>query len=374
MKRFTYFFIFIFLLISPMRIFAKEEYFSGKVLSLISETKGNNKEGIDKILKFEVQILEGAEKGKHIEVEFPVYTEKQYNFTTKIGDKVVLYKSFDSEILEINEEKETYVERIDISDIDKRNILSILFIIFISATLIVARKKGTKSLIALLASLTFIIKIFIPAIAKGHSPILFAVFTCIFSTIVTTFFTTGFSKKALVAILGTTSGVAIAGLMSYSFGNIMRLTGYTDAEVLSYANLISNINLKELVSAGVIIGSLGAVMDVAVSISSSINELYENNPKIKGTVLFKSAMNIGNDIIGTMINTLILAYVGSSILTILLVYIQSAEYPLIRILNYEDIATEILRSVCGSIGILTAVPLTSYIGTKIYKSKKSTTF
>lgn len=366
MRKLLYLFLIIFSINFSTKIFANEEYISGKVLSLISEVEGNQEEGIEKILKFKVEILEGDNKGETIEVDFPVYIEKQYNFSTKVGDRVVLYKSYDSEF---SENEENIIERIDISDIDKRNIFYVLIFIFIATTLLVAKKNGWKSIVALLLTLIFIIKIFVPAISKGYSPILFAVFTCIFSTVVTTFFITGISKKSFIAILGTTFGVAVAGFISYTFGNIMRLTGYSDAEVLSYANLISNINLKELVSAGVIIGSSGAVMDVAVSISSAINELNENNPDIEEKTLFKSAMNIGNDVIGTMVNTLILAYIGSSLLTILLVYIQSTEYPLIRVLNYEDIAVEILRSVCGSIGILVSVPLTSYIGTKIFKRK-----
>ena len=177
------------------------------------------------------------------------------------------------------------------------------------------------------------------------------------------------NKKFVVALLGVTSGVLIAGILSYIFTYTMRLNGFLDSDLLSCAYLLKKIKIKELIPAGVIIGSLGAVMDVAVSITSSINELHEANPNISKKSMFKSAINIGNDIIGTMINTLILAYIASSIFTLLLIYIQANEYPLIRILNFQDIAVEIMRSVCGSIGILIAVPLTAYIGTLIYKKK-----
>ena len=149
----------------------------------------------------------------------------------------------------------------------------------------------------------------------------------------------------------------------------MRLNGFLDSDLLASAYLLKNVKIKELIPAGVIIGSLGAVMDVAVSITSSINELHETDPNMSKKSMFKSAINIGNDIIGTMINTLILAYIASSIFTLLLIYIQANEYPLIRILNFQDIAVEIMRSICGSIGILIAVPLTAYIGTVIYKKK-----
>ena len=149
----------------------------------------------------------------------------------------------------------------------------------------------------------------------------------------------------------------------------MRLNGYLDPELLSSASILKNINLKEVIPAGVIIGSLGAVMDVAVSIASSINELHETDPDMSQKSMFKSVINIGTDIIGTMINTLILAYIASSVFTLLLVYAQAGEYPMARLLNFQDIAVEIMRSVCGSIGILISVPLTAYIGTLIYKQK-----
>lgn len=378
MKKILYLFIF-FNFLCFSNLFAEEEYFSAKIISLISENEITTEESIEKILKFQVEILEGEKRGENIEIELPVYKEKQYNILAKVGDKVVLYRSYDEnydmdetlEEMKENYQKEKYrIERIDISDVDKRKSYYTLIGIFCILTFIIARKNGLKALISLLMTLTFIVKIFIPMISKGNSPIFWAVITCIFSTFITTLFITGFSKKTFIVILGTTSGVLISGFLSYYFTDVMRLTGYSDAETLSYAHIIMNINLKELISAGVIIGSLGAVMDVAVSIASSINEIYENNSKIEFRNLFIAAMNIGNDIIGTMINTLVLAYIGSSILTLLLVYLQSSDYPLIRILNYENIVIEILRAICGSIGILIVIPFTAYIGARIYKRNK----
>lgn len=370
MKKLIYLFIFIF----TIKTLVAEEYISGKVISLISQTNINNtsnenNEGIEKISRFKIKLLDGENKGDEIEVDFPTYIGKQYNLSVKPGDKVVLYRSYDINVVNTEniENQEEKIESINIADIDKRNIFYFLSIIFFSLTIFIAKKNGLKSILALLLTLIFIVIIFIPLIAKGYSPIFWAVITCIFSTIITIGLIMSYSKKSCIAILGTISGVIVAGIISHIFSNIMRLTGYADADILSYATIVANINLKELISAGVIIGSLGAVMDVSVSIASSINEIYENNPEITEKNLFKSAMNIGNDIIGTMINTLVFAYVGSSLLTILLIYIQSSEYPLIRVLNYEDIAIEILRAICGSLGILIAVPFTSYIGVKFYK-------
>ena len=358
--------VLIMFLLSSIIIFAnetKEEYISGKVIALVSE-ENSDEEGIAKLQKFHIKLLDGVEKGEIVEIDFPVYKNDEYNINVKVGDRVVVYKTFD------NYGDDEMQLQYYISDVDKRIELYIMCIGFVALVLLIARKNGLKALFALLVTIAFIIKVFIPAIYNGYSPILFAVLTTIFSSLVTIYFTVGTSKKFFVALLGVIGGVLVAGVLSYIFTYRMRLNGFLDSDLLASAYLLKNIKMRELIPAGVIIGSLGAVMDVAVSIASSINELHETDPNMSKKSMFKSAINIGHDIIGTMINTLILAYIASAIFTLLLIYIQANEYPLIRILNFQDIAVEIMRSICGSIGILVAVPITAYIGTMIYKKDK----
>jgi len=343
MKRFLVLIIF---LLSSIIVFAaetKEEYLSGKIISLISEEK-SDQDGIAKLQKFNVTLLEGVDKGEIVEVSLPVYMDEEYNVNAKVGDRVVVYKTFD------NYGNDEMQLQYYISDVDKRIELYIMGIGFVVLVLLIARKNGLKALFALIVTVAFIIQVFIPAIFKGYSPILFAVLTVVFSSLVTIYFTVGTSKKFFVALLGVIGGVLIAGVLSYIFTYRMRLNGFLDSDLLASAYLLKNIKMRELIPAGVIIGSLGAVMDVAVSIASSINELHETDPNMSKKSMFTSALNIGNDIIGTMINTLILAYIASSIFTLLLIYIQANDYPLIRTLNFQDIAVEIMRSICGSIG------------------------
>ena len=354
------FFVLIIFLLSSVLIFAegtKEEYLSGKIIELVSEEK-SDEEGIEKLQKLNVELLEGVDKGEVVEIDFPIYRAKEYNIDVKVGDRVVVFKTFDDYG---NDEMQMQYY---ISDVDKRMEIYIMGIIFVALVLVIARKNGLKALFALIVTVAFIIKIFIPAVFNGYNPILFAVITAVFSSLVTIYFTVGMNKKFFVSLFGL-----IAGILSYIFTYRMRLNGYLDPELLSSASILKNINLKEVIPAGVIIGSLGAVMDVAVSIASSINELHITDPNMSRKAMFKSVINIGTDIIGTMINTLILAYIASSVFTLLLVYAQVGEYPIIRFLNFQDIAVEIMRSVCGSIGILVCVPLTAYIGTLIYKQK-----
>ena len=349
--------------VATNKIETKEEYLSGKIIALVSE-ENSDEEGVAKLQKFNVKLLEGTDKGEVVEIDLPIYKDDEYNINAKVGDRVVVYKTFD------NYGSDEMQLQYYISDVDKRIELYVMGIGFVALVLLIARKNGLKALFALIVTIAFIIQIFIPAIYKGYSPILFAIITAVFSSLVTIYFTVGMNKKFFVALLGVTSGVLIAGILSYIFTYRMRLNGFLDSDLLASAYLLKNVKIKELIPAGVIIGSLGAVMDVAVSITSSINELHETDPNMSKKSMFKSAINIGNDIIGTMINTLILAYIASSIFTLLLIYIQANEYPLIRILNFQDIAVEIMRSICGSIGILIAVPLTAYIGTVIYKKNK----
>ena len=363
MKKFL---VLIMFLLSSIIVFAdetKEEYISGKVIALVSE-ENSDEEGIAKLQKFHIKLLDGVEKGELVEIDFPVYKNDEYNINVKVGDRVVVYKTFD------NYGDDEMQLQYYISDVDKRIELYIMCIGFVALVLLIARKNGLKALFALLVTIAFIIKVFIPAIYNGYSPILFAVLTTIFSSLVTIYFTVGTSKKFFVALLGVIGGVLVAGVLSYIFTYRMHLNGFLDSDLLASAYLLKNIKMRELIPAGVIIGSLGAVMDVAVSIASSINELHETDPNMSKKSMFKSTINIGHDIIGTMINTLILAYIASAIFTLLLIYIQANEYPLIRILNFQDIAVEIMRSICGSIGILVAVPITAYIGTMIYKKDK----
>lgn len=359
------FFIFILFLLSSIIAFSeetREEYLSGKIIALVSE-KSSNEEGVSKLQKFNVKLLEGDDKGEIVEIDLPIYKNDEYNINAKVGDRVVVYKTFD------NYGNDEMQLQYYISDVDKRLDLYMMGIGFVVLLLLIARKNGLKAIFALLITIAFIIKIFIPAIFNGYSPILFAIITAVFSSFVTIYFIVGMNKKFFISLLGVIGGVLIAGILSYVFTYRMRLNGFLDSDLLASAYLLKNIKIKELIPAGVIIGSLGAVMDVAVSITSSINELYETNQNISKKSMFKSAINIGNDIIGTMINTLILAYIASSIFTLLLIYIQANQYPFIRILNFQDIVVEIMRSICGSIGILVSVPLTAYIATLIYKNK-----
>lgn len=345
-----------FFLTFSLSIFAKEEYMQGKILSILKKEKIENDEFFLSITDFKVEIMDGDEKGKILTISQPTYKEKQYNISLKPKMSVVLYKDTDSYYI---------IER------DRRSSLYVLGFIFLGLTLFITKKQGVKALISLGITGFLIFKFMIPYIILGFSPILIAVIISAITSFVTIFFMTGMNRKGIIATLGTLGGVIFSGVLSMVFTKLMGITGYTSLDSVNYASMIKNINLKELVSAGIIIGSTGAIMDVAISISSALSEIRIHKPEISFTELFKSGMKIGNDIIGTMINTLILAYIGSSLFTIMILTIQHNDFPNIRVFNFEFVVVEFLKAFCGSIGIVISVPLTSFLESKINtKTKK----
>ncbi|MGM0508255.1 MAG: YibE/F family protein [Fusobacteriota bacterium] len=337
----------------------KEYYEKGKIIRIIGESSPLDVEtDLEKKLKTIVEIKTGEFKGKKVIIDHPIFKETEYNTYYDEGDNVVIYISNTDGLYQYN-----------IIDQDKRNKLIFLLLLFIAIVLIIGKKSGVKALLALLGTVSLIFYLVFPLLLKGYSPILVAVIFSVLASFLTIFFITGLNIKGKISLLGTSIGVIFAGFLSYIFVNWLGLSGYSSLESLYASNLFEGIAVKELVSAGIIIGSLGAIMDVAISISSSLNEIYQNNPNISKRDLFKSGMNIGRDIIGTMVNTLVLAYLGGSLFTILLFILSKQNFPLIRIFNFEFIATEILKSLAGSIGIVVSVPLTSYFGAMLYPEK-----
>ncbi|SJZ34649.1 Uncharacterized membrane protein [Cetobacterium ceti] len=335
--------------------FSREEYIKGKVLQLIESKSEKDNNEISEIKIFKIELLDKKEYGEKVYVEFPIYRENSYNIEVKPGMNVVLYKD--------NQEDGT--SNFYIADVDKRNSIYLLSGLFVGLTLILARKKGLKALISLGIVIGVIYEIFIPGIVAGYSPIILASLTGLFASLVTIYLMTGFTEKGINAILGSVVGVLFAGLLSYIFTYKMGLTGFVSVESLNFANLLQGIKIKEIISAGVILGSMGAVMDISMSISSALDEIKLVKPEISKKEIFFSGMRIGGDVIGTMVNTLILAYIGSSLLSAIFIFLQRSQYPLIRLLNFESVVVEILRALCGSIGILVAVPVTAYFSSII---------
>lgn len=302
-----------------------------------------------------VQLLSGQNKGKRIFIEhrsggnwgkmaFP-----GYNFDhLKPGDKLLLHVSFD----------ENGIKSANIDNHLRSPLIFRLLILFVLIMLIVAGIKGLKALLALVLTGAGIVFILLPLILKGYSPILIATLLSIVIALLTFLLLNGWSKKTLAAIAGTTGGFIVAGTLSYISGKLANLSGFNSEEagMLRFIPQTITFNFQGILFAGIIIGALGAIMDVAMSIASSMNELRQQHPLISFKEHVRSGINIGKDIIGTMSNTLILAYTGSSIPLMLL--FVAYQMPLIRVINLDIIATEFVRALSGTIGLAITIPIT----------------
>ena len=245
-----------------------------------------------------IKILTGRHKGEIYTVRNTVELAVPYKLIFKLHEKMVL---------QLDEDENGTINNLKIYERERDTKVYFIILFFAAAIVLVGKKNGIKALISLGISIALIFGLFLPLIMKGISPILLALFVCSASTVSTLFIISGNNKKTYTAVLGTIGGVIIAGLFAFIAGKILRLTGLgnEDAQMLAFIPQHRKIDYQGLLFAGMMIGAMGAVMDVAMSVSSSMWEIISIDPGISGKRLVRSGMNIGRDIIGSMSNTLI---------------------------------------------------------------------
>jgi len=250
------------------------------------------------------------------------------------------------------------------------NTLLILGFIFVFCLVLFGGKKGLNTIISLSFTCIAIFAVFVPSILSGKNIYLMSIIICVFVIMMMNLIVIGYNKKSLASIAGCTGGVIVAGLITLIMDKALYLTGLIDEHSRYLINLPGDLqlNLKAIVFAGIIIGAMGAIMDVSISISSSLWEIKEKAKTVSFKELLHSGITIGRDIMGSMADTLILAYIGSSLTVVLLLSIYSTS--LLGIFNSEMIAVEILQAMAGSLGILFAMPLTALFSSIIFLRDK----
>ena len=304
-----------------------------------------------------VKIISGSFKGEVVTLE-NVFSENEfYNIRVKAGDPVILHVEDYGETKEVN-----------IADHSRQTVLYILIGLFLLALVLVGKFKGFKAVITITLTIGLIYKVLLPGMLAGKNPLLLTIGIATIITFATILIISGLHTKSFSAIVGTLFGVVMAGFISIVAGNVVKLTGLSshEAAMLLYIPQDVTFDYKDLLFSGILLGALGAVMDVSMSIASSIQEIYNANPKLSSKSLFKSGMTVGQDIMGTMSNTLILAYTGSSI-PLLLIFL-AYETPSIVMLNMDLIASEIVRSLAGSIGLVLTIPITAFVSVILIRS------
>lgn len=256
-----------------------------------------------------------------------------------------------------------------ISDFVRSDALVFLFLIFAVLTVAVGGWRGLSSLVGMALSFAVIFLFILPQIIAGWNPVLVAVLGSAVIIPITFYLSHGINKKTSIAVAGTLITLVITGILASVFVNAARLTGFAaeEASFLTFGNE-GAFNMKGILLAGIIIGVLGVLDDITVSQASIVTELKEANAKLTQKELFLRAMRVGKDHIASLVNTLVLVYTGAS-LPLLLLFIENP-LPFDQVINYEVIADEIVRTLVGSIGLIMAVPITTFLASTILTRKK----
>ena len=329
-----------------------------KIVSVDKKTISKMGEFSSETIICTAKITSGEYKGNTVDVYQEYNSKMPSTELVKVGDRVFI-KNYPMEELGVYWAIDSH---------KRTPAITVLLIIFALAIMLLGGAKGLRTVISLVYTCLAVFCVFIPWILSGKNIYVGAVIVCTFITLMTLILVNGLDKKTLCAFLGCSGGVLASAIITIVFSKIMNFSGYTNEHSYYLTSLASSPSLKAIAFSAVLIGAVGAVMDVAMSMSSSLYELNEKVPDISFKSLISSGLSIGRDMMGTMANTLVLAYVGSSLTSVLLILTYADS--LSDILNREVIAYEIVQAVAGSMGILLAIPITAFVCGIVYKIKE----
>lgn len=338
------------------------EYDTGTVLEILSDSTEAD-DAADGAYRGDqlmlVEMTSGRYEGETMQVYN--YVGPLYGAPLKVGDSAVLIVS-------------TYADGSHTATVYEFNrllALAAIIALFVIATVLVGGKTGAKSLVGLVITLICIFLILLPMLMKGFPTLLTVFLICAYVAVVSFTILGGVSRKTLCASLATICGIAVALLFGLAAQALARIDGLRLADVeplLQLRQTGTPIGLRYLLVGGIVISALGAVMDVAMSIASAISEIHSVNPSLSTKELFRSGMNIGRDMVGTMTNTLILAFLGSSF--VIVIYLYSIGLQPYQLLSSSYFAIEVISGISSSIGVIISVPLTALISAYVMGGKK----
>lgn len=299
--------------------------------------------------ELEIRILSGRHKGEVLPLTN--YLSALFNVDVGVGDRIIVRL--------ITQEDGSYYA--SLFNYDRALVMGGALLVFCAVLVLLGGRKGVRALLGLVFTLVCLWFLLIPGLIRGLPAIPLTIAVAAVCAAASLILLDGPSRKSLCAILGCVGGVAAAGLFAALVGALTPMDGFnmSEAENLLLYGAEKGLSIRGLLVCGVLVAALGAVMDVAMSIASAAWELREHNDGLSRRELFRSGMNIGRDAMGTMANTLILAFAGSSFN--LLILIQIYDIPFLQLANTDFLCIEMLQSVAGSMGILLTVPLVAAI-------------
>ncbi len=337
-------------------IYSSEDYAydKAKVVEILSEnlTASTDYEGYyTGSQEIVVEFISGEYKGEQITLTNSI--SLTHNILVEVGTKVVVKI----------DQPEGVAAYYSLYGYARDSGLITVSILFILAMVLVAKMKGLKSVIGLATSLYIIVVFLLPAIYRGWSPIHMTVIAVMLISTISFLLLNGFCEKTYTAIISTMIGVSISVIFFYILQDLLCLTGYNleEAEQLIMISRSTNLQIDEVFFAAVMISSLGALIDTTMSIAAAMYEIREVSPRIEKKALFQSGITIGQDMIGTMCQTLILAFVGSAIATLLVLISYGTQWN--QFVSSDYIALEVVQAISGSMAIIFAVPITAFLCT-----------
>ena len=303
--------------------------------------------------ELEIQIQTGAHKNEVMSLTN--YMSALFNVDLKKGDSIIVRIMTD-------EDGAYYAS---LFNYNRGRVLGVFVLLFFVLLAVLGGKKGLGALLGLLFTLGCIWLILIPCLIRGIPAVPVTVGIIAVTAAGALIFLNGFSEKTLCSVLGCVIGVVAAGGIAAAVGAATPMNGFnmSEAENLLLYGADKGLKISGLLVCGVLISALGAVMDVALGIASAVWEIHEQNPALTARQLFRSGMHIGQDAMGTMANTLILAFTGSSLNILILV--QTYEIPFLQLINTDYICIEVIQSIAGAMGILLTVPIVAFISARL---------
>jgi uncharacterized membrane protein len=289
-----------------------------------------------------VEILEGEKRNEEVVMDNDF-------FKLRKGDKF-----FMNYLITIGGE-ELYTVR----DLDRRNALWGFLLLFVAAVVLLGGKQGLHSLLSLAGSFFVILYVLVPSILRGYPPIPTSIILASVILFIAIYFTHGWNRESHAAFAGTVVGVTFTGVLAYLGVTLARLSGFVSEESVYLNFNVPGLDFQGLLLGGIMIGVLGVLDDIAITQSAVVSELYGSSPKISRREAYLRALRVGKEHVGALVNTLALAYTGAALPLLLLFSMSEASAG--SILNQEVFATEIIRTIVGSVGLILTVPITTLL-------------
>jgi len=306
--------------------------------------------------KVAVQIMTGDQKDKRYEVM--LFDQKQVGSQRlQKGDRVLV------SLLPARNGKQSVI----IEDHVRTVPLAVLVGIFLLIVFVIGKWKGLLSTFAMVLSFFVIARFILPQILLGNDPLLISLLGALFIIPMTFYIAHGVRRQTTVAVIGTFLALIVTGALSYFFVIYAKLTGFAAEEATFIQTMVgTHINMQSLLLAGIIIGAMGVLDDITISQTTIVQKLIKANPKYTFWKLYREAMDVGRDHIASLVNTLVLVYAGAA-LPLFILFSSSQLGNFSQVVNMEIVSTEVVRTLVSSIGIITAVPITTFIAAKYLK-------